>query len=311
MKNSSAGLAPIALFAYNRVDHTRQTVEALKNNTLADQSSLYIFSDGPKTDRDKGRIEELRRYLKRVDGFKEIIIVEREKNLGLANSIIDGVSQVVDRYGKIIVLEDDIVTSPCFLQYMNNVLGLYEDNDRIGSISGYMFPVEFSENELFFLPMIGSWGWGTWKSAWHLFEPDGAVLLKEITEARQVDAFNLDGTYPYLKMLRDQIKGKNDSWAIRWNASLFVNKKLTVWPSKTLVANIGFDGSGTHCNRAHYGQGHTLLASLPDMPRQDVQISRDAYMLIKRYLLQKGVSRLTFSKMLDAVRNKIFAALRK
>jgi len=241
--------APIALFVYNRPWHTQQTVEALLKNAEAAESDLIIFSDGPKDPKAQKSVAGVRRYLKSISGFRSVKIVGREKNLGLAQSIISGVTEVVNKHGRIIVLEDDLVTSPCFLRYMNDALERYEDEDKVMQISGYIFPVDLDlDEDAIFLPLTTSWGWGTWKRAWNYFDASakGYKALRKDRKLRRL--FDLDGAYPYFKMLESQLRGKIDSWAIRWYLSVFVDEGLVLFPKKTLVENIGFDGSGRHCN---------------------------------------------------------------
>lgn len=240
-------LSPIVLFVYNRLNHTKATVEALKNNYMAGESELIIFSDGPKSDEDKIKIGELRIYLKTIKGFKRVIIQEREKNCGLAESIIDGVTSVINQYGKVIVLEDDLVTSQHFLQFMNLGLDKYEKESKIISIHGYIYPVHDQLPEIFFLRGADCWGWATWKRGWDLFEKNGVKLLDQLKQRKLTKEFDFNSSYPYTRMLEDQILGKNNSWAIRWYASAFLNDKLTLYPGRSLVSNIGFDGTGTHC----------------------------------------------------------------
>jgi len=244
-------LSPLVLFVYNRPEHTRQTVEALKNNYLAQASSLIIFSDAAKDEDDKIKVNEVRRYLKTIGGFKNIKIKERDKNYGLAKSIISGVTEIVNNYGKIIVLEDDLITSPYFLKYMNDALDFYKDNQAVISISGYAYPVKTELPETFFLKGADCWGWATWKRGWDLFETNGKKLLGEIVNKKLSREFDYDNAYPYTKMLKDQIGGLVDSWAIRWHASAFINNKLTLYPGKSLVENIGFDNSGTNSSSSN------------------------------------------------------------
>jgi len=238
--------APIVLFVYNRPWHTRQTVDALLRNAEARDSDLVIFSDGPKDEASTRKVDEVRQYLRSIDGFKSIRIVEHEKNLGLADNIISGVTEVVNEYGRIIVLEDDMVTSPYFLQYMNDGLNCYEDDDCVISIHGYSFPIQ-ALPETFFIKGASCWGWATWKRGWNLFEPDGSKLLSELEQAGLMDRFDLFGAYPYRRMLEDQVNGRNDSWAVRWYASALLADKLTLHPGQSLLMNIGLDGSGSHC----------------------------------------------------------------
>jgi hypothetical protein len=238
--------APIALFVYNRPKHATQTVEALKKNVLATQSDLVVFSDAPKSEMQIDSVRELREYIHQIDGFKSVSIVEREENFGLAKSIIDGVTSIVNKYGRIIVLEDDLVTSPYFLQYMNDGLRVYEQKEEVASIHGYVYPID-GLPETFFLRGADCWGWATWKGRWSCFEPDGEKLLAELKRKKLTNHFDFNGTYPFTQMLADQIAGKNNSWAIRWHASAFLKNKLTLYPGKSLVLNIGNDGSGMHC----------------------------------------------------------------
>lgn len=240
-------LAPVTLFTYNRLWHTRQTLEALQKNELAAESELYVFSDGPRADADREKVRSVREYLNSVSGFKKVTVIERDRNLGLAESIIAGVTETVGRYGRIIVLEDDMVTSPYFLRFMNEALELYKNDERVISIHGYMFPVKAELPETFFIKDPGCWGWATWERGWRFFEQNGQKLLDELRARKLTASFDFDSSYSYTKMLRDQISGKNDSWAVRWNASAFLNNKLTLYPGKSLVVNVGMDGSGTHC----------------------------------------------------------------
>ncbi len=239
---------PIVLFVYNRPWHTRQTVEALLRNTLAAQSDLYIFADGPKEGQAADAVQEVRDYIKTIIGFQSVTVVERSQNMGLANSIIDGVTKVCDEHGRVVVLEDDLITSPYFLQYMNDALDLYENEEQVISVHGYMYPVEGILPETFFIRGADCWGWGTWKRGWKHFEPDGQLLLRQLRERKLTHAFDFDGAYPYTRMLKHQIAGKNNSWAVRWYASAFLNNMLTLYPSRSLVLNIGFDNSGAHCS---------------------------------------------------------------
>ena len=243
----SRKLAPIALFVYNRLPHTKKTLENLQLNNLSDKSDIYIFSDGAKNDHDNLAVKEVRNYLKTINGFKNISIITRDENIGLANSIISGVSEVIEKHGKIIVLEDDLITSPHFLEFMNDGLDFYESIDPIVSIHGYIYPTKQELPDTFFLRGADCWGWATWKRGWKLFNPNGSELLEELQQKRLTKKFDFDGRYPFTKMLEDQISGKNNSWAIRWHASAFLAGKFTLYPGHSLVQNIGIDGSGTHC----------------------------------------------------------------
>ncbi len=238
--------APILLFAYKRPSHTSRTLEALQKNDGARDHSVYIYLDGPKCELDIPLVEETRRICRKAQGFRELHVIEREENLGLADSIILGVSEVLSKNEAVIVLEDDIVTSPAFLKFMNNGLEHYFENRRVASIHGYCYPVN-GLPESFFLRGADCWGWATWRRAWSKFRPDAGALLAQIRRERLSYRFDLDGAYPFTTMLSNQVAGHISSWAIRWHASAFLENMFTLYPGKSLVANIGLDGSGTHC----------------------------------------------------------------
>ncbi len=245
-------LAPIVLFTYNRLWHTQQTVEALKMNDLASDSRLVIYSDGPKTEKEIIAVENVRQYLWNIDGFKSIEIIENKENMGLAQSIVKGVTDQVQVFGKVIVLEDDLVTSPYFLRFMNDGLMQYDEDDRVISIHGYMYPVKGMLPETFFLRGADCWGWATWKRGWNLYENDGQKLLSHLNSRGLLKRFDFNGAYPYTKMLRNTIKGKVSSWAVKWYASAFLENKLTLYPGRSLVNNIGIDTTGVHCGASDW-----------------------------------------------------------
>jgi hypothetical protein len=245
--------APIALFVYNRPWHTRQTVESLQKNESAEQSDLFIFSDAPKNPEASSAVQEVREYIRGIGGFKSVTIIEREENLGLANSIIDGVTRLCNDYGRVIVLEDDLVVSPYFLGYMNEALEQYQNDDRVMQISAHMFPVNItSETDAVFLPMTTSWGWATWKRSWQRFDRAATGYEEIRRNAALLKQFNLGGSYKYSGMMERQLRGEIDSWAVRWHLSVFLQSGLTLFPIRTLVKNMGFDGSGTHCKASYH-----------------------------------------------------------
>ncbi|MDR2407417.1 MAG: glycosyltransferase [Bacteroidales bacterium] len=240
--------APIVLFVYNRPDHTEKTILSLQDNHPAKESDLFIFSDGAKGEKDKNKVAKVRTYIKSVTGFRNVIIIERSGNMGLANSIISGVTEIVNKYGNIIVLEDDLLPSPYFLTFMNDALKFYQNEEKVISIHGYIYPVTKKLPETFFLKGADCWGWATWKRGWDLFNPDGTALMKELKNKRLIKDFDFNNSYPYYKMLTNQTKGENDSWAVRWYASAFLNNKLTLYPNRSLIFYNGNDGSGTNSN---------------------------------------------------------------
>lgn len=241
--------SPIVLFVYNRPWHTQKTLDALALNAESIESVLYIFCDGLKelaSYEQLKMIAEVRTIARLETRFKEIIIIEQKKNLGLSNSIIEGVTSVVNEKGRIIVLEDDHVTSPFFLKFMNDALTIYENDKTVACISAYIYPVNRELPQSFFIRGADCWGWATWRRAWNVFEPDGRQLLKELNEKNLCSQFDFENSYGYTQMLRDQIAGKNNSWAIRWYASAFLKNLFCLYPGCSLIQNIGFDGSGTH-----------------------------------------------------------------
>jgi hypothetical protein len=245
-------LAPIALFVYNRPEHTEKTLEALSKNIFADQSILYIFADGPKdntTSEDLEKVYLTRELLKNKQWCKEVIIKESETNLGLANSIILGVTELINNYGSIIVLEDDILAGQGFLKYMNEALALYMNEEKVGCIHAWNYALENTliSGSTFFLRGGDCWGWGTWERAWNLFNSNGTELLDVIKEKGLEYQFNRNGTHKFVDMLERQTLGLNNSWAIRWHASLFLAGQYCLHPVKPIVKNIGLDNSGTHC----------------------------------------------------------------
>ena len=286
--------APIVLFVYNRLWHTQQTIEALQKNVLAKQSELYIYSDGANTEKIQKSVNEVRQYIDKIDGFKSVTIIKRIKNFGLAESIIDGVTTIVNQYGRIIVLEDDMVVSPYFLEYMNEALDQFVDDNRVISVHGYVYPVDIKLPEAFFLPGADCWGWATWRRGWALFNSDGQYLLYELVRRHLIQEFDYNGAYPFLNMLKDQIKGENDSWAIRWLASAFLANKLTLYPGRSLVNNIGNDSSGTHC-----GDSNSMDAKLSEtkinlnnIEVEPSRIGREAFEIFFRQSQKRLLHRL-------------------
>ena len=238
--------APIALFVYNRPEHTRRTIKFLQQNLLAEESRLYIFSDAAKNPNNQSLVAEVREIIHSVEGFKHVELIERKSNLGLANSIIDGVSRLVKDYGKVIVFEDDLISSMYTLQYFNDALIRYQDEEKVMHIGAYMYPLK-EENlpETFFYRAATSWGWATWDRAWKNFEPDIDLIISRFDQEKK-HRFTIDGTMNFWKQIQEFKSGKNNSWAIRWYASIFLKGGLTLNPSKSLIDNIGHDGTGIH-----------------------------------------------------------------
>jgi hypothetical protein len=259
--SSKTGCSPVALFTFNRPDHTRRTIDALRGNELAVETPLTIFCDGPRSEADAEAVARVREIARSVDGFAAVQVVERTHNLGLARSIIRGVTEMLETAGTVIVLEDDLVTSPFFLVYMNDALREYADEERVLSICGYSFPTTRPLPDSFFLPGAYPWGWATWRRSWALYEHDAPKLLAEIVRRNLVYELDLDGGFPYTQLMQRAVANEGASWAMRWIGTAFLHDKLSLYPGVSLIQNIGNDGSGTN---AGSGDGYrTRLAERP------------------------------------------------
>jgi hypothetical protein len=236
----------IAIFAYRRLGHLQRTVESLRANPEAAHLPLIVYCDAARDPAQRPAVDAVRAYARAITGFASLEVAERETNLGLAQSIIGGVTAVLERHERVIVVEDDLLLSPHFLRYMLDGLDRYAEDAQVASIHGYVYPVTDPLPETFFLKGADCWGWATWRRAWQHFRADGRALLVELEAAGLTREFDFDGGYPFTRMLRGQVAGRNDSWAIRWNASCFLAGMLTLYPGRSLVHNIGNDASGTH-----------------------------------------------------------------
>lgn len=241
-------LAPIVLFVYNRLDNTKKTIEYLKNNNLANLSEIYIISDGAKTNDDLESILKVRNYLKKLDGFKKITIIERKRNYGLAYNIISGINNIINKHGKVIVLEDDIITSEYFLDYMNNALNEYKDIKRVMAISSNLLPMKTEGlSDTFFLPWFNCWGWATWKDRWSLYERNPKTLISK-SNLKLIRYVNVNGTAPDMwSQVDDNYLGRKKTWAIFFSVLICKKNGAVLYPRCSLSNNIGFDGSGENC----------------------------------------------------------------
>lgn len=276
-------LAPILLFAYNRPEHLKRAVESLKANREASESRIFIYSDNARNETDMPKVSEVRNYLRTVTGFKSVTLIERTENWGLARNIIDGVTAQVHAYGRVIVLEDDLVVAPYFLRFMNDALELYKDEECIGHIQACDFTKDPTLPDTFLIKWTGSWGWATWERAWKHFNPNGKELLEQLEERNLTKRFDFNGNYPYTRMLKRQITGKNHSWAIRWNASLFLADILSLNVGKSLIQNTGFDGSGTNCGGGGLYASDLWMKPLPITPIKPVEENLAARKAFERY----------------------------
>ena len=275
--------APILLFVYNRPEHTRRCIESLLRNPLVSESNLFIYADGAKDCTQQEAVNEVRSYIRTLQGFKQITLIERSENWGLARNIIDGVTSQVNRYGKVIVLEDDLVVAPYFLTFMNEALEIYKDEPKVGHIQACDFTQDPSLPDTFLIKWTGSWGWATWDRAWKHFNPNGQELLHELEARKLTHTFDFNGKYGFTRMLRRQIEGKNNSWAIRWNASLFLKDILSLNVGRSLVQNEGFDGSGTNCGGGGLYASHLYLNHLPVTKISPIEENKEARQVFSRY----------------------------
>jgi hypothetical protein len=279
--------APIILFVFNRPDHTRRTLQALAANPEASESELSIFADGPRKDRpnELAMVQEVRRVIRESYPFKKISIQESEQNRGLANSVIRGVTEVLQKHDSVIVLEDDVITAPSFLQFMNTALSHYSKDPQIFSVSGYSVPVEAPAGysyDAYLGYRFSSWGWATWKDRWGTVDWEVKDYPQFQTDRIARSQFNLGGD-DLSEMLDRQRQGKVDSWAVRMAYGQFKKRGYTVFSLPTLVVNEGFDGSGTHCQPGAADplpQGfHGFTASGPRLPQSheiDSRLTRQA-----------------------------------
>lgn len=298
--------APVALFVYNRPDHTARTIDALGQNDLAAETELFIFADGVKPNssrEDVMKVGQVQELIQSVRGFKKVNCFIAPENNGLARSVTNGISKVLDVSDTVIVLEDDLIVSKEFLKFCNQGLDKYRHDERVAGVSGYMYPVAVDTNESFFLPVISCWGWATWKRAWKLYENDSSMLLKKVESSGQVNRFELNASYPYMQMLRSQASGKISSWAINWYASLFLQSRLMLYPPSTLVYNSGMDGSGTHFTGFAKITPPSVqvfveqsVISLPDVVHENKKIQRK----VEAYLRQ-----LHYPKFKDKILRKL------
>ena len=243
--NCDKELAPIAFFSYNRRNHTESAINSLLDNELASETELFVFSDGAKTKKDEEKVNDVREYLKTVTGFKKIHYVFRKENYGMKKNIIDGISEIVDSFGRVIVVEDDIIVTKRFLEYMNKALDQYRDEKRVMAISSYTSSIDKTKLEdFYFLPWFNCWGWGTWKDRWNLFNDDADLLVSN-TSKKEIKYININGSFQGMwnQVLANQ-SGMLKSWAIFFYVAICKNNGLVLHSKDGFSSNIGADGSG-------------------------------------------------------------------
>ena len=312
-------LAPIVLFVYNRPWHTRKTLEALSKNILADQSTLYIYADGPKlnaTEKQLNDIKELRTLIREKKWCKEVHIIEQKKNIGIGNSEIIGITEIVNNYGKIIVMEDDLVTSPGFLKYMNDALNLYENEELVFHISGYMFPVKKKLPETFFYNATSCWGWGTWVRAWKSMNANSIQLWEQLSNSERINEFTMNNLNHFDSLLyQNAILEKNQeanletirsksgwNWDVCWHTSVFLKNGLCLHPKKSLVRNIGHDSTGLHCNNSWHSKKYSHQKIINAIKVEQIELKEFHY---SRKAMEEYYFKLTKSPLIAKIKDKI------
>ncbi|MFM2057229.1 MAG: hypothetical protein RLY71_1614 [Pseudomonadota bacterium] len=280
---------PIALFVFNRPEHTRRVLASLAGNAEFADSPLHIYCDGPRHPGDMPQVEAVRQIVRDWPHPLKVVC-ESQCNQGLASAVISGVTEVCQQYGRIIVVEDDLVAAPTFLRFMGQALARYADQPEVMQIAGHMYPVPLpGHDDAIFLPFASSWGWATWARAWAHFDPTMQHYERLSTDRALRRQFDLDGAYPFFSFLRRQRLGKINSWYVRWNLSIFARRGLVLYPRHSLIRNNGFDGSGVHCGVG--GSPYDGTGPLPDQaPVQlpALHIDTQAYSRVREFLRSKN-----------------------
>lgn len=292
-------IAPVILFTYNRPEHTKRTIRALAGNELAEQTELYVFSDAAKRDVDIEKVNEIREFVEHeTEGFLKVTLIARAENYGLARNVIEGVTEIVNRFGRVIVLEDDLVTNPYFLRFMNDGLEHYEKEKRVTGVTGFS---HFGDDvtlpyEAYFHTLTGtSWSWATWADRWQYFDASCSDWTDMVSDAKLRKRFNYDNTYNFYKIMKNQQTDvKTNSWAIRWYWTNFKRDGYILSPTKSLVSNEGWDGSGIHCGNAKEPVfNHRLGTSRPISTFPDeIEEKKEVHRLMKKALLHESESNM-------------------
>ncbi len=281
--------APVALIAFNRPDHMTRTLEALAANPLADQTDLFVFADGPRHEGDRPGTDAVRALASDIQGFRSVTVRARDENVGLRVNIIEGVTEVMEARGSAIVVEDDILTSPAFLTFMNRALDHYRDAPKVWHISGWNYPIPTEGlPDTFFFRTMNCWGWASWADRWRRFDANPEPRVSG-WRAGQVDAFTLNGAEPdFWRQIRKNHQGAIKTWACFWNATIFENGGLCLNPLTSLTRNIGMDGSGTHFG-ADAAVPQSQLAEQADLNLSDVIVEHEeALEAIRAHFIHKN-----------------------
>ncbi len=261
--------APIVLFTYKRLAVTKRVLDSLLTNKECRSSRLIVYSDGPKNRNDEEAVGEVRSYLKTITGFKQIEYFYRERNLGLAQSFICGITETLAKYEKAIFLEDDNLLSEHFLSFMNQALNHYESNPRVICVTGYSWPIWPKQKTPYFIRGAETWTMATWRRGWGNFNADGMALLREIDQGKLNGRFSRDG-FGFYKMLEQQVSGKIDSWGVLWWASAFVKDMYCLYPNETFCVSIGYGEESVHC------QNYSFTCRLPeDLSKEQILLFPD------------------------------------
>lgn len=304
---------PIALFTYNRPEHTRRALTSLSRCTRLEECDLYIYCDSPRRPEHSAAVHASRSVVRDWAARRDARVIERSHNLGLARSVVTGVTELCTRYGRVIVLEDDLIVSPDFLDYMLQALERYRDESRVYQVSGFLFaPGCPSQPDAFFLPLTTTWGWATWDRAWRVFDWHVEDACKRLANPAFRWRFDLDGSYPYSRMLEQQLKGQIDSWGILWWYTVFNLGGLVLYPRQSLVRNLGVDHSGTHDGgRGMTGHGpqdvaHVRLSKPLVFPPQ-VEADERAFDRVKVFLKvsQKRTAYVRVVSLIQRVRKML------
>lgn len=308
--------APICLFTYNRLSETQQTVAALHKNELAAHSDLFIFSDAAKKEAALDKVTAVRAFIKSIKGFKSVTVFESEKNKGLASSIIYGVSQIINKYGKVIVLEDDLITKPNFLTFMNLALVYYESENKIQSVNGYSLEVDTCTNDVYFQQRPFPWGWGTWKDRWDVKIFDKKKIKHVLKTAQGIlTKFKRECGDDMPRMLLNSINNRNDSWYTRWTFNHFTTNRYAAFPLYSLVSNIGFGEEGTHCNGINPYKSRTnplgdTTFNLVRFKKPEIKLTQEfLHFFTKKYRLLLRIQLLRNREGRELVKNDIKAKI--
>jgi len=292
---------PVILFVYNRPVHTKKTITALRKNIGASETPLIIYSDAAKTQKDTPNVNLVRKYCKEINGFENVTLIERPYNFGLAKSISEGVTETIAKFGKVIVLEDDLETSPYFLLYMNTALEKYSEDKRVMHVNGYCPPIETgSEKDTFFYRVTQSWGWGTWSDRWKKYNNNSAELLDTLHKKKLLSHMDIDDTFHYSSTLKANARNDISTWAVKWYASCIRNEGLSLYPTQSLVQNIGNDNTGTNAKKTSQFQVQVSTQEIPVMKKDILETDEIKMSMVKYYkslkpnLFEKVLLRLKF-----------------